>query len=97
MSKETNEFDYERNVSYNLSSGIHTPNNEEHDILNVHERSEAWDRFVTKRPRIRNHNESHDGLKSERNAVYMKPATFDGSDSWTDYKAHSHACAEINK
>jgi hypothetical protein len=29
-------------------------------------------RFVTKRPRFRNHYESHNSLKSEKSAVYMK-------------------------
>ncbi len=26
----------------------------------------------------------------------MKPATYDGTGSWTDYRAHFEACAEIN-
>ncbi len=26
----------------------------------------------------------------------MKPATFDGSGSWSDYKAHFEVCAQLN-
>ena len=26
----------------------------------------------------------------------MKPATYDGSAAWTDYKAHFEACAKLN-
>ena len=28
--------------------------------------------------------------------VKMKPATYDGSSSWLDYKAHFEVCAELN-
>ncbi len=31
-----------------------------------------------------------------KRGVMMKPATYDGTGSWTDYKAHFEACAEIN-
>ena len=31
-----------------------------------------------------------------KSGVKLKPATFDGSVSWTDYRAHFDACAEIN-
>ena len=31
-----------------------------------------------------------------KTGVKLKPATFDGTVSWTDYKAHFDACAEIN-
>ena len=27
---------------------------------------------------------------------FMKPATFDGSSSWIDYKSHFDMCAELN-
>jgi hypothetical protein len=30
-------------------------------------------------------------------SVMMKPATYDGTGSWQDYKAHFDACAKINK
>ena len=39
------------------------------------------------------------GKLSTRNAakyIMMKPATFDGSVGWMDYKAHYDACAELN-
>ena len=29
--------------------------------------------------------------------VKMKPATFDGSTSWLDYKTHFDLCAELNR
>ena len=32
----------------------------------------------------------------DKSGVKMKPATFDGSVHWADYKAHFDACAEIN-
>ncbi|XP_053391746.1 uncharacterized protein LOC128554497 [Mercenaria mercenaria] len=36
------------------------------------------------------------GSTSKR-TVMMKPATYDGTNSWIDYKAHFEACSEINK
>jgi len=32
-----------------------------------------------------------------KRTTIMKPATYDGTGSWTDYKAHFQACAELNK
>ena len=29
--------------------------------------------------------------------VMMRPATYDGSGSWTDYKAHFDACSNLNR
>ena len=47
------------------------------------------DRFVTTRkpPTV---------TASKPKDVTMKPATFDGSVAWMDYKAHFEACAELN-
>ena len=47
------------------------------------------DRFVTtsKPPTV---------TASKPKDVTMKPATFDGSVAWMDYKAHFEACAELN-
>ncbi|MCG8045579.1 MAG: retroviral-like aspartic protease family protein [Candidatus Thiodiazotropha endolucinida] len=47
------------------------------------------DRHVT-------HRKSKVGSSSEMKKVMMKPATFDGSVAWVDYKAHFEACAELN-
>ena len=34
--------------------------------------------------------------KSKDNKVAVKPATYDGSSSWLDYKCHFEACASVN-
>ena len=37
-------------------------------------------------------------LKSyDKSSVKVKPATYDGTGHWKDYKAHFDACAELNK
>ena len=48
--------------------------------------SSAPDRFVTKRRRD----------KSPARGAMIKPAKYDGSGSWLDYKAHFETCSEIN-
>lgn len=61
------------------------------------------DRFVTERRKkhtaIVTDNETsgtkHDDLGNKRTAM-MKPATYDGSTEWTNYKAHFEACAQLN-
>ena len=50
---------------------------------------EIPDRFVTTR-------KPPTGSTSRSKDVTMKPATFDGSVAWMDYKAHFEACAELN-
>ena len=50
---------------------------------------EIPDRFVTNRKKP-----ASSGSKSKD--VIMKPATYDGSVAWMDYKAHFDACAELN-
>ena len=50
---------------------------------------EIPDRFVTQRKKP-----ASSGSKSKD--VIMKPATYDGSVAWMDYKAHFDACAELN-
>ena len=34
---------------------------------------------------------------NRKRSIMMKPATYDGTSSWIDYKAHFEACCEINK
>ncbi|XP_060605005.1 uncharacterized protein LOC132757672 [Ruditapes philippinarum] len=34
---------------------------------------------------------------NSKRSVMMKPATYDGTSSWIDYKAHFEACSEINQ
>ncbi|KAH3748126.1 hypothetical protein DPMN_182563 [Dreissena polymorpha] len=58
------------------------------------------DRFVTHR---RHKNKPIDmpekDFLNERKRSYnsIKPATYDGSGSWHDYRAHFEACAKINE
>lgn len=47
------------------------------------------DRFITKRKKA-------SGDQTQGGGVVMKPATYDGTGSWSDYKAHFQACAELN-
>ena len=47
------------------------------------------DRYVTYR-------KSKIGPKDMTGKVMMKPATFDGTVAWMDYKAHFDACSELN-
>ena len=47
------------------------------------------DKFVTTRKKPMD-------STSKPKDVAMKPATFDGSVAWADYKAHFEACAELN-
>ena len=50
---------------------------------------EKSDRYVTYR-------KSKSGSKDMAGKTMMKPATFDGTVAWTDYKAHFEACADLN-
>ena len=50
---------------------------------------EKPDKYVTLR-------KSKVGSKDMAGKTMMKPATFDGSVAWTDYKAHFEACADLN-
>jgi hypothetical protein len=34
---------------------------------------------------------------SSKRSVMVKPATYDGTSSWIDYKVHFEACSEINQ
>ena len=52
--------------------------------------------FQDKPDRHVTHRKSTVGSPSEIKKVMMKPATFDGSIAWIDYKAHFEACAELN-
>lgn len=47
------------------------------------------DKFVTYR-------KNKTGSTTTVREVMMKPATFDGTAAWMDYKAHFEACAELN-
>ena len=60
-----------------------------------------WDRFVThrrsnKREPIDSNAVQEQSNAHRRQAGMMKPATYDGTGSWQDYKAHFEACAKIN-
>ena len=48
------------------------------------------DRFVTTRK------VKQSPTKAPRKGVMMKPATFDGSGAWSDYKTHFEVCAKLN-
>ena len=41
------------------------------------------------------HKEDSPGVK-KTTGVKIKPATYDGTSSWVDYKAHFDVCAELN-
>ena len=58
-----------------------------------------------RRPRSNSQNDRMPDLRDERDSgpqrqpkkkIDIKPATFDGTNSWKDYKSHFDACAKIN-
>jgi hypothetical protein len=64
---------------------------------------EIWDRNVTRRRKTQGEiyyenmkSDTSTKINSNMSSVFMKPATFDGTGSWIDYKAHFEACSEIN-
>ena len=48
-------------------------------------------------PSTMSHDKQVNGSETKKSpGVKIKPATFDGSGSWLDYKAHFDVCAELN-
>ncbi|KAH3710193.1 hypothetical protein DPMN_069662 [Dreissena polymorpha] len=50
--------------------------------------------YVTKR---RTTSRSQAETPSKERTAIMRHATYDGSGSWSDYKAHFDACSELNR
>ena len=55
---------------------------------------EETPKYVTKR---RSASRPDADTPSKERTAIMRPATYDGSGSWSDYKAHFDACSELNR
>jgi hypothetical protein len=83
---------------------------DEHKLPNFEENESPYalgrgeDGITMRRNRSRETKRASDKAETKFNSTdkapmstIIKPATFDGSGSWLDYKSHFEACSELNK